>query len=228
MKQQIDKNDSKNSLNATPRNASAGLSCVGWFKLAELVERKEKEKALSLHRLLSHSFEDKAYSLQLEGDILWSLEDEQAVDKYRQAAFLYKKEKKISCALAIYEHLLTLQPQNHDFLATLLRLYAFSNWPEKFEEHYWVLLDHLDQKFISQESFLTITKRIIDLVREDKAPDHFQEIYLNDLEDNLKEWLLKSLRKVLTKYTKRPEAKNSKIKELVSDYCLEHNLRFDS
>jgi hypothetical protein len=46
--------------------ANSKTACVAWFKLADLITRKEKEKALNLYRLLSHSFEDRAYALQVE------------------------------------------------------------------------------------------------------------------------------------------------------------------
>jgi tetratricopeptide (TPR) repeat protein len=127
-------------------------SSVAWFKLAELVSRGEKEKALNLYRLLSHSFEDPAYVLQLEGDILWAFEDADAVDKYAQAAFLYKKEKKITAAIAIYEHLLSLNPNCYDYIHHLIVLYARLDWPEKFKDRLKFLLDSLDKEEVSQAS----------------------------------------------------------------------------
>ncbi len=60
---------------------------VAWYKLAEFVVRKEKERALSLLRLLTHSFNDQALKDQLEGDLLRSFDDHKnASEKYFAAA----------------------------------------------------------------------------------------------------------------------------------------------
>jgi predicted negative regulator of RcsB-dependent stress response len=65
---------------------------VAWFKLAEFVGRKEKERALSVYRLLSHSLPDDAFAAQLEGDLFLAFcDDERAVDAYQKAARLYEK-----------------------------------------------------------------------------------------------------------------------------------------
>ena len=159
-------------------------SCVAWFKLAELISRKEKEKALSLYRLLAHSFEGKAYALQLEGDILWSLEDNQALEKYKQAAYLYKKEKNIINAIAIYEHLLTLQPLNYDYLSTLIISYVLISWTEKFEERYKLFLAQLDKKIVSEEQVVGFTKKLIDLINEENIPE--KDKFLKSLMSMLK------------------------------------------
>ena len=55
---------------------------LAWFKLADLIARGEREKALNVFRLLSHSLQDRAYSLQLEGDLLWYLDDKNFTEKY--------------------------------------------------------------------------------------------------------------------------------------------------
>ena len=97
-------------------------SCVAWFRLAELVSRGEREKALTLYRLLSYSFKNKAYALQVEGDLLWSMEDKRAINKYSQAAYLYEEDKDIVAAIGVFEHLLTLQPKSFKYSSSLLRL----------------------------------------------------------------------------------------------------------
>jgi len=175
--------------------ATQESSCIAWFKLAELITRREKEKALSLYRLLAHSFEDKAYVLQIEGDILWSLEDNQALEKYQQAAFLYKKEKNIINAIAIYEHLLILQPLNYDYLSTLIISYVLISWTEKFEERYKLFLAQLDKKIINEEQVVGFTKKLIDLINEEDIPE--------------KDKFLKTLMSML-------EKKNQKLVERVS------------
>ena len=139
---------------------------VAWFKLAELISRGEKEKALNLYRLLSHSFEEKAYALQVEGDILWSFEDQEAVDRYKHAAFLYKKEKNLVAAAGIYEHLLTLDPGNVDNMFHLLKLCAKLNWAEKFRDGFMFLKKMLESKNISDERVREGAEEIMEILEE--------------------------------------------------------------
>jgi tetratricopeptide (TPR) repeat protein len=96
---------------------------VAWFKLAEFVGRKEKERALSVYRLLSHSLPDDAFAAQLEGDLLMAFLDEKAVDAYQKAARLYEKNGQCDHAAFLYEQMLVLKPENKEFLVQALRLY---------------------------------------------------------------------------------------------------------
>ncbi|MCX5922099.1 MAG: hypothetical protein NTX86_02115 [Candidatus Dependentiae bacterium] len=97
---------------------------IAWFRLAEYVSRGEKERALGMYRLLSHSFDDLAFSCQLEGDILWAFNDSGAADKYCQAAQLYQEDKRILQAAAIYEHLIAVHPHSTLYLGCLVNLYT--------------------------------------------------------------------------------------------------------
>jgi len=142
---------------------------VAWFKLAELVSRGEKEKALNLFRLLSHSFEERAYSLQLEGDILWAFEDKDAVERYKQAAFLYKKEQKIMASIAVYEHLFTLEPRNYEFVSSLVKLYAQVNWPEKFKDRFKILLDLMESNEASREAIRRVVEEVESIFSQNKS-----------------------------------------------------------
>jgi len=135
-------------------------SSVAWFKLAELVSRGEKEKALNLYRLLSHSFDGKAYALQVEGDILWAFEDNVAIDRYEEAARLYQKEKKLASAAAIYEHLVFLQPGNFEFMKLLALCYARLGWGKKLNNHFVVLCDMADKKGIPREDLQLLVGEI--------------------------------------------------------------------
>ncbi len=97
---------------------------VAWFKLAECVSRGEKERALGVYRLLSHSFDDLAFASQLEGDILFSFEDPiGAIAKYDQAVALYKKSNRLLEAAAVCEHVITMAPETADYIRILVDLY---------------------------------------------------------------------------------------------------------
>jgi tetratricopeptide (TPR) repeat protein len=140
---------------------------VAWFKLAELIARGEREKALSVFRLLAHSLSDKAYILQVEGDILWYLDDRAALEKYKQAAYLYHKEKRWIDAIAIFEHLVTQRPQQYDYLAQLLPLYALINWPEKFNERFARFVEFFTTHSFDHSQFEKTCKDVVEAVQED-------------------------------------------------------------
>jgi hypothetical protein len=108
---------------------------VAWFKLAEFVGRGEKERALGLYRLLVHSFTDRAYAYQLEGDLLLSFKDQDAQDKYIQAARLYQEDGNMLKAAAVYEHLLFLEPDNITYKRQLVILYEAVGLPERAEKY---------------------------------------------------------------------------------------------
>lgn len=98
---------------------------VAWFTLAECVSRGEKVRALGVYRLLAHSIEDIAFRRQLEADILLSFQDKnEAVTKYKEAANLYKKSGKHLEAVAVYEHLRQLEPNNTEYFNPLIELYT--------------------------------------------------------------------------------------------------------
>lgn len=97
---------------------------VAWFKLAECVLRGEKERALGVYRLLSHSFDDAAFASQLEGDILFSFEDQVgALAKYNQAIAAYQKTNRLLEAAAVCEHVITLAPATHEYIRLLIDIY---------------------------------------------------------------------------------------------------------
>ncbi len=116
---------------------------VAWFKLADCIARGEKERAIGVYRLLSHSLDDKALACQLFADILLSFQDEQAHTKYKEAATLYQDTHRILEAAAVYEHLCTIQPDNIDYKRMRLELYQQMAIGYKVEEYTWALLNDL-------------------------------------------------------------------------------------
>ena len=128
------------------KQVPSGKYTIAWFKLAECVSRGEKERALGVYRLLSHSLDDSALICQLEGDIFLSFNDKkQAVTNYYQAAQLYKKDNRMLEAAAVYEHLLTIQPEDKKYRTVIIHLYNQLNIQSKVKEHVIFLVDHLLQ-----------------------------------------------------------------------------------
>ncbi|MFZ5954626.1 MAG: tetratricopeptide repeat protein [Candidatus Dependentiae bacterium] len=105
------------------RQVSSDKYTIAWFKLAECVARGEREKALGVYRLLSHSIDDPAYTLQLEADILWTFNDyETAISKYHESAVMYKAQQKYSQAFSVWEQILLLVPDHIPTLETVVAL----------------------------------------------------------------------------------------------------------
>ncbi|MGB8367025.1 MAG: hypothetical protein WCD44_01580 [Candidatus Babeliales bacterium] len=117
---------------------------IAWFKLAECISRGEKERALGVYRLLSHSIEDAALVCQLEGDIFFSFNDnKEAIIHYYQAAQLYKKDNRLLESAAVYEHLLAIQPDNKRYRTIVINLYNELAIQSKIKEHVCLLVDQL-------------------------------------------------------------------------------------
>ncbi|MFS8507366.1 MAG: hypothetical protein LVQ75_04750 [Candidatus Babeliales bacterium] len=95
-------------------------SNVAWFKLAEFIRRGEKERALSLYRLLTHSLPDKSFLKKLEADIWFVFDIQQAQLLYEHAANLYKQDGKIMQSLLIFEKLAYQFPKNFQYQQTII------------------------------------------------------------------------------------------------------------
>lgn len=81
---------------------------IAWFKLAEFVTRKEKERALGIYRLLIHSLPDQAFAAQVEGDLFLAFQDEKAIESYLKAAKMYQEFGNVLQASILYEKLIRL------------------------------------------------------------------------------------------------------------------------
>lgn len=103
------------------KSVLAARQSIAWFRLAEYVSRGEKERALGLLRLLTHSLKNSAFTKQLEADILSCFADEQAFSHYIDAARLYYKNGNIFEASAVYKKILALE-QRPEFLERAIEL----------------------------------------------------------------------------------------------------------
>lgn len=152
------------------QRSNQGNASVAWFKLAELITRREREKALSVYRLLAHSLERKAYALQLEGDILWSLDDKAALEKYRQAAFLYHKEKQWIDAAAVCEHLYTMNDHDLEVVTSLIRYYALLQWTDHFVERLTSLITLVEKNIAQEHNIVDALKHVLEDVSVQEEP----------------------------------------------------------
>ncbi len=97
---------------------------LAWFKLAEFVQRGEKERALGIYKLLALSLENLAFAYQLEGDILLAFDDQDAKGKYFQAVEIYLNQHNIMAATGILNHLVLLEPTNLTYWQKLTEIYC--------------------------------------------------------------------------------------------------------
>ncbi len=74
-----------------------------WLTLVQLIKRGDKPAAVQLCRLLAATFDDRAYALQLEGDVLLAFRDTHAFARYRHAAQLYMQagQEKLAASMLI-------------------------------------------------------------------------------------------------------------------------------
>lgn len=109
---------------------------IAWFKLAECVSRGERERALGVYRLLSHSIGNPAFEQQLEGDLYLSFHDTQtALIKYHEAVKLYRQAGRILEAAAVLEHIVTLDSSTFVHYQQLIELYHQLHLTRKVKEH---------------------------------------------------------------------------------------------
>ncbi len=108
---------------------------IAWFKLSEFVTRGEKERALSVFRLLTHSFADQAFIKKLEAEILASFDDKQAFSEYIQAAHLYHNKGQPVEAVSIYETLVVFQPDRSEYCEKIISLFNELGHKEKIIQY---------------------------------------------------------------------------------------------
>lgn len=140
------------------RQVSSGKYTIAWFKLAECVARGEREKALGVYRLLSHSIDDPAYALQLEGDIFWTFNDcDAAVEKYHEAALLYKNSQKYSQALSMWEHITLLIPYHIRSLEALFDLSLALKYQTKIPYYFELLYNAYESSHCYEKMLIALS-----------------------------------------------------------------------
>ena len=125
---------------------------VAWFTLAECVSRGEKVRAMSLYRLLAHSIEDQAFISQLKGDLLRAFQDKDSIELYQEAAELYEKDNRLLEAVAVYEHLILLEPTRDRYLKSLIKLYKQLSISSKVATFLERLFDYALEQYNSDDA----------------------------------------------------------------------------
>ncbi len=203
---------------------------VAWFKLADCIARGEKERALGVYRLLAHSFDDPALARQLHADILLSFKDERAQEAYQEAAVLYRERDRLIEAAAVYEHLVTLDPNNVFYRVEIIELYQQLGIASKVSKYLYKLVDDLmaqDQwkKAIEISNQydtagdLTFTAQLHEqmlfhLINKDLLPDTI----MVHAKKAIDAWLELDNQQAINRMLAKLQAMNEKIYEYVRDY----------
>ncbi|KKP35507.1 MAG: hypothetical protein UR26_C0004G0054 [candidate division TM6 bacterium GW2011_GWF2_32_72] len=194
---------------------------IAWFKLAEFVGRGEKERALGIYRLLAHSLDDNALTAQLQGDLLLSFEDSEAISWYERAAQLYKESGRLIESAAVYEHLCVLKCDEANYYIELIEIYKqkclldsayaimhnlFELWrcTECFEKCVDLLAD-MESLSISADLAEYYQKLIFSWVQQ---PNFSKEIVLSLAQKAIDGFTLSNNEKLLQRFLSTLETKN--------------------
>lgn len=96
---------------------------IAWFVLAEFIRKGERERALTMYKLLMHNIDNPAFCIQVEADLLAFFKDQEAEKRYKLAATLYAKQQDHQSACFLYEQLLLLSPANNELQQLLFQSY---------------------------------------------------------------------------------------------------------
>ncbi len=203
---------------------------VAWFKLADCIARGEKERALGVYRLLSHSFDDPALVCQLQADILLSFKDEKAQEIYQQAAQLYRERNRFLEAAAVYEHLATLDPHTLFYRTEMISLYQQLGIISKVTHYVQQLIDYLLERDQWQKAIgivdqydtatdLPFTAQLHEqmffyLLNKDVLPDTI----IVHAKKALDAWMELDNQQAIKKMLTKLKATNEKMYEYVSEY----------
>jgi len=203
---------------------------LAWFKLAECVSRREKERALGVYRLLSHSVGNDALAKQLFGDLLLCFEEkEDAIQQYKQAAQMYKNQNKHIESIAVYEHLITLNSDDKEDIFDLCDLYARTQLPHKIVFHIDNLLKNNKLDFV-----LRIVKKHDDLFDSADALNINQELSFALMRDKTRsrEVIIGQLEKTLDKFLmigqEEQDGESVGSPEVLNEYLIKVELEDES
>ena len=150
------------------KHESADKYTIAWFKIAECVARREREKALGVYRLLSHSIDDKGLVKQLEGDILLSFNEvEGAIERYVHAVEIYKKNSHYLQAAAVCEQILLLAPSVWHHKITIIILYEQLCKQDLINKH----VEHALNMFVQSNNNKSLQQFLADL--REVSPDGY-------------------------------------------------------
>lgn len=143
---------------------------IAWFKLAECIARREKERALGVYRLLSHSFENSALVHQLQGDILLAFDDSAlAIEQFMMAGQLYEEQGQMTQAAIVYDQVATLDPEHEQALTKLVDLYVGMQHHERMMHCIELLCKRLLKKQLYFQLFAYIKQIQLSMTQKAKV-----------------------------------------------------------
>ena len=91
-------------------NITSNNQCISWFKLSEFIERKEKEKALILYKLLANSLNNSGFNNYLFAEIHNYFEEFDIIKTNLIEAINYYQNKNIEISISIREEIIKSNP----------------------------------------------------------------------------------------------------------------------
>lgn len=161
-------------------------SNVAWFKLAEFIRRGEKERALSLYRLLIHSISDEPFLKKLEADIWFLFSPKKSEVYYHEAAHAYLKADKKMEALFIFELLGERYPVSSQYYEQVIRLAGDLDDQEK-KKNYQKKLYQSHLKNGAIEKGLALFKELEKQLKDADTFTFHKELVLQALKHNYAE-----------------------------------------
>ncbi|QQR54247.1 hypothetical protein IPH25_00270 [bacterium] len=170
---------------------------IAWFKLAECVNRGEKERAFAMHRLLAHSINDPALVFQLEGDIALACKDTaRAVEAYKKAALKYSELNQLDQTAAVYEHLFYLLPNDFFICENLVTLFQRKKNSSKLIEYFPHFLNFLSLKS-DEATLISTTENYADTLEKEIIVTFYEDIlyasWLDHGFEGLKKYLVEQI-----------------------------------
>lgn len=143
-------------------------SSVAWFKLAECLKRKERERAFLLYRLLMHSFEDNAFLKKLEGDMWLDFDTQEAIGCYLASALYYRNRNDYYEAYLIYKKVCEIDSQATHYIDLLLQIIDHTSFKNERSVYYARKLAILCNKksFIQAHEFFQEQKAFLSDVQK--------------------------------------------------------------
>lgn len=124
-------------------------SSIAWFSLWSLLKKGDQQRALSMQRLLMHTFNNEAFSTLVEAELLAEIGSPLATTMLQRAAAMYTKQHEFEIACSLYERLVLIEPNEPLYQTQLTNAINALKHPERlifFRQH------HASRSFINQDT----------------------------------------------------------------------------
>jgi hypothetical protein len=104
---------------------------IAWFSLWSLLKKGDQQRALSMQRLLMHTFNNEAFSTLVEAELLAAIGSPVATTMLYRAASMYTKQQDLEIACSLYERLVLREPNEPLYQTQLTNTINALKHPER-------------------------------------------------------------------------------------------------